>query len=242
MKVVSEKIKQRIIKTLLVIAVILMVMIFPGFLILPFIIKSQTVCFTIFNTVFVLFFLDGVLVMVLTPILGGIKSKPVKAEKIPLPLQTFEEFSAFFASALEGKGYVKQQTLPIAEEETVTLYIKSGGLWVLNCVAVIRVADLTEENLEQANEKITEILTAYYHGKVITDTVNMLSVFCVDRITPVFQKLVNSNVQQGVKNGRLTVGISFGGKSIYIAKQSDGFAIAKHKRLRKEFLTLMKLN
>ena len=69
----------------------------------------------------------------------------------------------------------------------------------------------------------------------------MISVFCVDRITPDFQKLVNSNVQQGLKNVRLPIGVSFGGKNIYIAKQKDGFAITKYKRLRKEFIDIINL-
>lgn len=69
----------------------------------------------------------------------------------------------------------------------------------------------------------------------------MISVFCVDRITPAFQKLVNSNVQQGLKNSRLPVGVSLGGKNIYIARQKDGFAITKYKRLRKEFIDIMHL-
>ena len=39
----------------------------------------------------------------------------------------------------------------------------------------------------------------------------------------------------------LPVGISFGGKQIYIANQKDGFAIAKYKKLRKEFMKIMNL-
>ena len=56
-----------------------------------------------------------------------------------------------------------------------------------------------------------------------------------------FQKLVNSNVQQGFKNGRLPVGVSLGGKNIYIAKQKGGFAITKYKQLRREFIDIMNL-
>ena len=69
----------------------------------------------------------------------------------------------------------------------------------------------------------------------------MISVFCVDRINSTFRKMVNTNAQQGFKNGRLPVGISFGGKNIYISRQSDGFAIGKHKRLRREFIDIMEL-
>ena len=84
------------------------------------------------------------------------------------------------------------------------------------------------------------MLNEYYNEKIITDKINMISVFCVDRITPTLQKLLNSNIQQGYKNGRLPVAISFGGKNIYIAKQKDGFAITKYKRLRKQFLKILK--
>ena len=44
-----------------------------------------------------------------------------------------------------------------------------------------------------------------------------------------------------LKNARLPVGVSFGGKNIYIAKQKDGFAIKKHKQLRSEFIDIMDL-
>ena len=42
-----------------------------------------------------------------------------------------------------------------------------------------------------------------------------------------------------MKNGRLLAGASFGGKILYIGKQEDGFAIAKYKRLRREFLRVV---
>lgn len=51
----------------------------------------------------------------------------------------------------------------------------------------------------------------------------------------------NGNLQQGLKNGRFIVGVSFGGKNIYMARQKDGFAITKYKRLRLEFIDIMNL-
>lgn len=64
----------------------------------------------------------------------------------------------------------------------------------------------------------------------------MISVFCVDRVSPAFYKLVNTNMQQGIKNGRLVAGVSFGGKQIYIAKQSVDIFPQKYKELRNQFL------
>ena len=120
-------------------------------------------------------------------------------------------------------------------------HLRTPKNWTLACFTIIRVPELSDELLDSANESITNILNKYYGCKTITDTINMISVFCVDRITPAFQKLVNNNVQQGFKNGRLPVGVSLGGKNIYIAKQKDGFAITKYKRLRREFIDIMDL-
>lgn len=67
----------------------------------------------------------------------------------------------------------------------------------------------------------------------------IIVLICVNRITPAFQKLVNGNICQERYLFKLPVGISFGGKQIYIAKQKGGFAIAQYKQLRKEFLDIM---
>lgn len=236
----SDKAKEYFLKTLLVIGIILIFMIFPGSILLSFIF-DETIFYLIFYTILGLTAIDGILFMVFAPIFGGIKSKPIKAEKIPLPFDSFTELSSFLSISLKEEGYTKLSKKSINEMQTITVYAKSGGLWVLNCVAIIRAPELNESFITNAEKAITEILMAYYGGKPITDTIHMLSVFCVDRITSTFQKLVDSPVRQGFKNGRLPVGVSFGGKNIYIAKQLGGFAVARYKRLRKTFLTLMRL-
>jgi hypothetical protein len=179
--------------------------------------------------------------MILLPIFGGLKQKPVKAEKKPLVFPSYNEFLDFIKKSLLQKNYQLQKAVLISSNGEVMVYVKPSKSWTLAVFTIIRVCELSDELIENANESITNILNEYYDGKVITDTINMISVFCVDRITPAFQKLVNSNVQQGLKNGRLPVGVSLGGKNIYIAKQKDGFAITKYKRLRKEFIDIMRL-
>ena len=129
-----------------------------------------------------------------------------------------------------------------SEHGTLSLFIRSQKFCKLDCVALIKTSELTKEFLQEVNDNITESLKLYYDGKLITDTISMIAIVCVDRITPTFQKLVNSNIQQGLKNFRLPVGISFGGKKIYISKQKDGFAITKYKRLRKEFFKIMQID
>ena len=46
-------------------------------------------------------------------------------------------------------------------------------------------------------------------------------------------------MQQDYKKGILVTGISFGGKSIYIAKQIGGYGVLHCKKLREDFIKLM---
>lgn len=233
--------KEIILKILIVIGMILLVMIFPGSLVISYYITNEKMMEIILSSILFSFLGVGILFMILLPIFGGLKQKPVKAEKKPLVFPSYNEFFDFIKKSLLQKNYQLQKAVPISSNGEVMVYVKPSKSWTLAVFTIIRVSELSDELIENANESITNILNEYYDGKVITDTINMISVFCVDRITPAFQKLVNSNVQQGLKNGRLPVGVSLGGKNIYIAKQKDGFAITKYKRLRKEFIDIMRL-
>lgn len=241
----SDKTKDIILKALLVIDMILfgawvLFMVIVAFTVTD-VVTDEDLVTRIFYTIFFLFLLVAAIFTILLPIFGGLKQKPVKAEKMILPFESYDEVKAFLEKSLQRKGYSRQKPLPILTNGEVIVYAKASKLCVLDCFAIIRIPELSEEILEVANDNITEILTEYYGGR-ITDTVNMTSVFCVDRITPSFQNLVDSNLEQGVKNGRLVVGISFGGKKIYIARQTDGFAIYRYKQLRKKLFEIMELS
>lgn len=63
----------------------------------------------------------------------------------------------------------------------------------------------------------------------------------MERVTPDFQKLVNSNIDQRYNLYYLPCGVSWGSNTLYIAKQKDGFAITKYKKLRKQLLGILEL-
>lgn len=185
----------------------------------------------------ILFFISGIILMILLPIFG-LKQKAVKADRVPLPYASFEELTEFLQSALDKRQYQGSEQMSLNEHDSIRMFTRRK-LWKLDCFSIIRCSELSEELLELANDKITEFLIGYYGTERIIDWVDMITLVCVDRITPPFQKFVNSNMQQGFKNARLSVGASFGGKTLYIAKQKDGFAIAKYKKLKKEFFAVM---
>lgn len=235
----SDRTKEIILKTVIVIGFSAMLFVVPGAFVYCWFLSEKVVTALIIigASIFGVF---GVILMILLPIFG-LKQKPVKAKKIAVHFDDYNSLEKHIQESAQNNGYTQQPSLTFLDDGTLTTYVKPNGLWKKDCIALIRISELTDDILNSANDAITESLKAYYAKERITDTVDMITIFCVDRITPTFQKLVNSNIQQGLKNGRLPVGISFGGKSIYIARQKDGFAITKYKKLRKEFLKIMDL-
>lgn len=202
--------------------------------------KSPEPYYTLWIIDLILFFVFGGSLMVLLPRFG-LEQKSEKPERTAVPFDSFQDFINFFQKALFDRGYQLQDTVSFLTDAEIRLFIKPLKLWEIECFSVIHVPELSDKEVDAANDTITDILTAYYSGKTITDTVNMTSVFCVERITPTFRKLLNSTMEQGIKNGRLLVGISFGGKNMYISRQNGGFAIGKYRRMRKQLADIMRI-
>lgn len=242
----SDKTKEIIIKTVIVLGCILgaLILIIPFFAFFcespseadPNALPQPIVHW--WNANFVAFIANGILLMILLPVFG-LNRKPVRAERFSLEYQNFPELKEQFITACSKQNYQIHEPFPIDEQSNLLMFTKKKTPLELDCIAVFRVPALNAEFLELVNDKITEFLTAYYGKTQITDTVNMIAFFCVDRVTPPFQKLVNSNMQQGFKNTRLAAGFSFGGKTLYIARQKDGFALRRYKRMRKMLLNIM---
>ena len=241
MIIVNDRHKELLIKGSIVIASIFGLIFVP---IIPLMMiflneKYESVLFGIWSVDFILFIVSGIIMMILMAVLK-LKLKPQKAERIPLPVETMDELvEHIHASALQQQ-YQSHERMMLNCDNYMLVYTQKK-LTYLTAFVIVRVPELTDEILELSNRKLTDFFTRYYGTDQITDWISVITVVCVDRITPSFQKLVNNNIQQGFKNFRLPVGISFGGKTIYISKQKDGYAITKYKKLRKEFLRMVGL-
>ena len=235
----SYKTKELILKSLLVLAMLLLAMLFPGGVIISHLVPDEKILGVIVYTILFSFLGVGVLFIVLLFLLGGLEQKEVKAERFSLFFNDYYELMESLTKSLKEQAYIEQKVIGIAADVAVKLYLKKCNLGQLDVIAIIRINELTNERLKTANDNITRTLSNYYCEKKIIDTINIISIFCVDRITPTFKKLVDGNLRQGLKNGRLNVGISFGGKKIYVAQQRDGFAIVRYKRARKIFCDII---
>ena len=237
----SEKTKEIILKTLIVFALVFGFMGTFGLFPLGLLVPDPQVLEKVQAVSFILGSITVAVFIILQVLFGGMKSKSVKSDERPYTYSSYDEFSDYIRSRLLQINYKYQGTLPLSQYGCVSLYLKSSTLNTIECVSIIRIPELTDELVDNANDDLTELLSGYSGGYLITDSVDMISVFCVDRVSPTFRKIVNGGLQQGLKNGRLNVGISFGGKKLYIASQKDGFAIAKFKRLKKELMKILEL-
>ena len=169
----------------------------------------------------------------------GIKLKPVESEKMPLPLRinTYDAFSEWFAKKIIERGY-EECCFSTADRELSRLFIMkaSESLWAF---LIAKENELTEEKLDIINEQFGRFLFDYYESERITDRIFYCSIICVDRATPDFYTYVNSNILQDFNLIRLPAGISFGEKTLFIAKQKSEIGIGKYKELRKEFLEII---
>lgn len=127
------------------------------------------------------------------------------------------------------------------ESFEIILYHKKrtgGNLYLFSLVIT---DELTDEILEKSNGVITECVEKYYNKKIsnLYRHVTVISLFCVNRITKAFRNIVNSEVEQGLKNGRFIAGASFGGNKLYVVKQNSIFDMSGYKKYRKLFFTIL---
>lgn len=182
---------------------------------------------------------SAVMIFIFSFLGGNIKQKPVKAEKFKLSCNEFDELKAFLEEALKRQKYILKKEAGSDKQRNVTVYARNHKTACLECFSLIRVDEWTYEVEESIDNELEKLVEEYCNEGKRYRRISMIIVICVNRITPAFQKLVNGNIQQGLNQFRLPVGISFGGKQIYITKQKDGFAVMQYKRLRKEFLDIM---
>lgn len=234
----SNKTKVNLIKIATVIALTAVVIVVPGMFIYAWFLPEY-IFNVIVGTCGIIFAISGICLLIFV-FAFHIKPEPVKPDKTPLPYQDFETLDEHLRQVLGESRYQSHSGITLDDQSTMWIFTRKHKLSELDLFTVIRTSELQKGFMDDvANDAVTEFLQGYYQKGQITDSVNMMAFVCVDRVSPAFYEFINTPLEQGMKNGRLLAGASFGGKILYIGKQEDGFAIAKYKRLRREFLRVV---
>ncbi len=227
----------KIIKTITVIVVILMFLSLFGPFIIMWFIKDQKTFNMIMYTILILFFVFGIALIILLPIFG-LKIKPKKAAKKELGFPSYDELVKYLEPKLNE--YVEENYTEYERFSLATYMVKQKS--VLKCFAIINAEELDSILTEEIENAITKCIEGYYGKKHITDTILMTMLFCVKHVTPAFSKLFTEAAPQGLKNTNFPAGYSFGSRMLYVPNQKDGLAMARYKRLKKEFLDFFNID
>lgn len=233
-----NKTKIILIKIATVIALTAMVIVVPGSFIYAWFLPGNVV-YGILGCCGIVFAISGICLLIFV-FAFHIEPEPVKPDKTPLLFQDFVTLDEHLRQVLGESRYQSHPGIVLDDQSTMWIFTRKHKLSELDLFTVIRTPELQKDFMDDvANDAVTEFLQGYYQKGQITDSINMMAFVCVDRVSPAFYEFINTPLEQGIKNGRLLAGASFGGKILYIGRQEDGFAIAKYKRLRREFLRVV---
>lgn len=231
------KFKDLVVKIILVLGMVCLSFLVIGLPILSFYISIETIEL-LMKIDLIIYFVLFVLFMILLPIFG-LKIKPKKAAKKELGFQSYDELVKYLKPKLKNE-YAEENYTEYEGFSLATYMVEQRS--VLKCFAIINAEELDSILTEEIENAITKCIEGYYGKKYITDTILMTMLFCVKRVTPAFSKLFTEAAPQGFKNTNFPAGYSFGSRMLYVPNQKDGLAMARYKRLKKEFLDLFGIN
>lgn len=174
--------------------------------------------------------IDGLLIL----ILGSLFNSKIKPQKYPLKQNDCKEFNKYLTQRAKKYNYeiVKQEKKLNAYKKT----IKKQIYYII------------EANLKELNDEVFEKLYNNQIFPIIEEDFNKMQnkryslyvtfIIGVDRITPTFNKFIETTDIDKLFH-KYAVGISFGGKKIYI--NNDIYNFTKIQKIHKEFLQIMEL-
>ena len=130
--------------------------------------------------------------------------------------------------SLLDHSYNQIESLELEECE-IFLYAKQKKKKELNLFVIIKSNVLTECIIQSSNDFITSVLIEKFNRNInkIANSINVISLFCVNRVSNEFNSLFSEGVEQGIRNGRFIAGISFGKNGLYISQANSNFLILK---------------
>lgn len=185
-----------------------------------------------------LWMLIGIALVVTTLSVASKANNKVKADVFFLGDLSFDTWRETFISTIETYGYKAFRSELDELDYSLSLFVQPQSRDPFSCIIIVKTHELSDTIIETVNDNITEHLKEYLNCNTIRTNVDMTSVFCVDKVSPALYGIVNGHMWQGLKQGRLVVGISFGGKRMYVGKFADGYGKWKYKKLREQFIAM----
>ena len=167
----------------------------------------------------------------------GMKREPEPPESYQLSYQSGEEIVAYLQRVLNQNGYEYQKEIILTESAQASVYCKKKKRKELECFAIVKTLELTDDILEILDEKITQFFIDYYGTDRISDTLDLFTVVYAEHQSETFWTFVDSCGDLGPKRYMSPAGILLEDMKLYVTHLSD-FTPEKHLHLRKELLQI----
>lgn len=163
------------------------------------------------------------------------KYNEITSKRLTINSKNYEEFETKFLQELYNNNYSKYEEIPNQINCDIK-YLINKNISINNIILILKTKD--KELSDEAYKSYFEISLNYIIEKepyLSKKNTNLIHIICVDKVNDNLRKITENNVEQGYGRFNLPVGISFGGRTVYIATQKGGFFIARYKKLVKMF-------
>ena len=178
----------------------------------------------------IVFLLIAAVCVIITVTLEMVSQKSImKAGKYRLLYYSYENMKRACEAKLVRKKYSLYECIQLDSYSEIAVYSKRTKRNEVTSVAIFRAYELTEEVLEQFEEKNAIIQSRCRNenrSKGLNSTnFNTINIYCVDLSSPIFEKLaIAPPAQSGTINVRLRAGISFNERTVYVSKLQNSEA------------------
>ncbi|MGI6361247.1 MAG: hypothetical protein ACOX05_02945 [Bacillota bacterium] len=157
-------------------------------------------------------------------------------EKHILTAKNFEMFQARLEEDLYDQDFEKSEEF-LGQNYKMTLYYKED-LNNFYTFALVKTEELTEDIYESYLNKYNEYIEGT-NWSVGFKNIHLIHCVCVQRINKTFREFLYEEIENYVGRYQLPIGISFGGRGLYIPVQKGTLFPGKYKKLKKLFMSLV---
>ncbi|MBE6638903.1 MAG: hypothetical protein E7616_05550 [Ruminococcaceae bacterium] len=172
----------------------------------------------------------------------GYQAKIAESQKHKVAFANYRELTTHIESVLSDDGFEVHIAEAESEVGSISLYVQHDDLSTIFFFVTVRIPEITSDIWDELQTNIHSKIEEYFGTDYITDKIELIVLLCVDCVSTEFYKTINKVVHQNIKFTWLLTGISFGGKTAYIAEQQGGFSYGKYKKLRSYFMNVMQIS
>lgn len=192
--------------------------------------------FTIIGAVFLVFFFIMLFIgsKYFPEQYGG---KRLEADKYSIKFKDYDKLHEFLIRKCDEYGYKLCESSLLEGNKSIEFYIKNK-IDHFKCISIFRVSELEKETIDLISKLHDEFTDEYLNNSFKNFYAYFITILIVDRKTEAFDYLINSEYADGHNVVHVPVGISLGGKNMYISKMK-GMMYRYYKKTKKEFLEMM---